>query len=59
MAGPSWNDGDVPVIRDQRIWSIKECAEILKKTIDVLKARFTALQHNKDEPQFLVWDKVS
>ena len=48
-------DNDVSAgIRDQRVWSIKECARQFKAAIDVLKVEL-----KKQGGGMLVWDKVS
>ncbi|GAB6020781.1 E1 ubiquitin-activating protein uba2 [Chamberlinius hualienensis] len=45
------------LIRDQRLWSLKECEEVLQRSVNILKKRLEDLEKNKDEMQFLVWDK--
>ena len=41
------------VLKDQRIWSMKECAEVFKESVDLLKAKLAA--EGKDAS--LIWDK--
>lgn len=39
-------------LKDQRVWSMKECAEVFKQSVQSLKEK---LENEKDEA--LIWDK--
>lgn len=42
------------VMRDQRVWSMKECAQVFSDCLAGLKKEFA----NQGENGMLVWDKV-
>jgi ubiquitin-like 1-activating enzyme E1 B len=47
------------VMRDQRVWSIKECAQIFSQSVTELRQRLTetCVDGESDVPPMLVWDK--
>ena len=46
------HQGQTSVIKDQRLWSLKECVSVLKESLDSLKQQY------RDRGE-LVWDKVN
>ena len=47
-------DAPQSAMRDQRLWSLQECADIFTTCLDTLKAEFA----KQGEGGMLVWDKV-
>lgn len=43
------------LINDQRVWSIKECAEVFAKSVALLKNQLSV---EAGEDGVLIWDKV-
>ena len=58
MAGPSWGQGDMSGIRDQRLWSIKECLDVFKHSVQLLRTKLSQVEEENSEAHYLVWDKV-
>lgn len=44
------------LINDQRIWSVKECADIFEKSVAILRDQLRA--QGGEDGGMLVWDKV-
>lgn len=53
VAGPSKTD-DCVGLKDQRVWSVAECARVFEESVQILETKFSAAS-KKDE--HLVWDK--
>jgi len=51
---------DKSLMRDQRVWSVKECAEIFCQSVAELQQRLQNSVSNSEEEDsaMLVWDKV-
>jgi len=49
---------DRTVMRDQKVWSVKECAAVLHQSINELKQQLHKTTTDNDLPPMLVWDKV-
>jgi len=63
---PGKPDGDSEsLIRDQKVWSIVECAEIFRQSVTELKQQLANSTNNSTDtgdgngpPTMLIWDKV-
>lgn len=48
---------DNSVLKDQRVWSMKECAEVLKQSVNLLKMKLAEEKNDDGVTAALIWDK--
>lgn len=49
---------DSELIHDQRMWSIKQCADVFGQSVGILKERLKEKIKENSEHGYLIWDKV-
>jgi ubiquitin-like 1-activating enzyme E1 B len=52
VATSSQENVDAAILKEQRIWSMKECGKIFKDSVNILKEKLS-----KEKDEAIIWDK--